>query len=137
MHKLKAKNRNLRSTRPTAKPSRPARSATAARKFRSPPICARQIMTLVREAKAEERATRDPMQAYSVRQRLDQRLSALADRIAGKRLASRDDLVALALAGWYANGPRLALVRAVLRAGGIDPGAPHLKVRGQAPVRRR
>lgn len=128
-------NAGTRNPRSVAKPRKPIRRPPMT--ARAPSICARQIMTLVREAKCEERATRDPMQAYSVRQRLDQRLSALAERIAGNRLASGDDLLNLALAGWYANGARLALVKAVLRAGGVDPGSPHSKVRGRAPIRRR
>lgn len=95
-----------------------------------------EITALVREAEAEERAAADPVQAYHVRQRLDQRLSALADRIGGKADPSRDDLIALALAGWYASGARHALVRAILRAGGIDPGAPNLGMRPRGRSRR-
>jgi hypothetical protein len=130
-------NADPRNARPAAKPRKPKRRAVTARQVRAPSVSTRQIMKLVCEAKAEERATRDPMLAYSVRQRLDQRLSALAESIADKRLASGDDLLNLALAGWYANGARLALVKAVLRAGGVDPGSPHRKVRGRAPVSRR
>ena len=136
--RLKTRGRDARSPRPKVKPSRPARNATTARKPCCSTIGTRQIMALIREAKAEELATRDPMQAYSVRQRLDQRLSALAERIAESPRASSDDLIALALAGWYASGARLALVRTVLRAGGIDPGAPGRKVKrvGVDPGRR-
>jgi hypothetical protein len=89
----------------------------------------RQIMSLVRQAEAEERATGHPVGAYYVRQRLDQRLSALADRIADRPYPSRDDFLTLALAGWYASGARHALVRTLLRAAGIDPKVPQLGVR--------
>jgi hypothetical protein len=88
-----------------------------------------QVMQLVHEAEAEERAAGDPVQAYHVRQRLEQRLSALAERVGAASNPTRDDLLALALAGWYASGARHALVRAILRAGGIDPAAPNLGVR--------
>lgn len=86
-------------------------------------------MTLVREAEAEVRATNDFMQGYAARQRLEQRLSALAERIADRAHPSREDLLALALAGWYAAGARQALVRTLLRAGGMDPREPRLTMR--------
>ena len=57
-----------------------------------------------------------------------QRLTRLADRIAGKPRALRDDLLTLAMAGCYAAGPRDTLVKAILRASGINPQAPHLRV---------
>ncbi len=121
-------------------PSKPKRNPVRVRGPRGGAIGASiamgEIMALVREAEAEERAAADPVQAYHVRQRLDQRLSALADRIGDKTNPSRDDLIALAFAGWYASGARHALVRAILRAGGIDPGAPNLGLRPRGRSRR-
>lgn len=130
--------RNARNPRCPARPCKPRRSNAAAARPAS--MRARQILALVHEAKAAERAARDPMLAYSMRQRLDEQLSALAERIAGKRTPSPDDLLDLALAGWYATGARPALVRAILRAGGIDPDSKN-RVRGtqvsSRPARRR
>ena len=70
----------------------------------------------------------------SERWRLEQRLSALAERIADRPHPSRDDLLALALAGWYAGGARQALVRTLLRAGGIDPREPRLTMRRRSQL---
>lgn len=113
-------------------PSKPKRNPVLARMrapragSTNPSIALGQVMQLVHEAETEERAAADPVQAYHVRQRLEQRLSALAERVAEASNPTRDDLLALALAGWYASGARHALVRAILRAGGIDPAAPNL-----------
>jgi hypothetical protein len=117
-------------------PSRPKRSG-AASGIRGASIATRQVMALVREAEVEERATNDFMQGYAARQRLEQRLSALAERIADRPHPSRDDLLALALAGWYAGGARQALVRTLLRAGGIDPREPRLAMRRRSQLRGR
>jgi hypothetical protein len=118
-------------------PSRPKRSGAAVSGIRGASIATRQVMALVREAEAEERATNDFMQGYAARQRLEQRLSALAERIADRAHPSRDDLLALALAGWYAGGARQALVRTLLRAGGIDPREPRLAMRRRSQLRSR
>jgi hypothetical protein len=96
-----------------------------------------EVMQLVHEGEAEERAAGDPLQAYQARQRLEQRLSALAERIGQTGNPSRDDLLALALAGWYAGGARQALVRALLQAGGMDPREPRLAMRRRSQPRGR
>jgi hypothetical protein len=97
-------------------------------------IAIAEVMQLVREGETEERTAGDPVQAYQARQRLEQRLSALADRIGQTGNPSRNDLLALALAGRYASGARHTLVETILRAGGIDPAAPnpasHVRRRG-------
>jgi hypothetical protein len=118
-------------------PSQPKRSRTPVSGARRTSAGTRQVMALVREAEAEEHATNDFMQGYAARQRLEQRLSALAERIADRPHPSRDDLLALALAGWYAGGARQALVRTLLRAGGIDPREPRLAMRRQSQLRGR
>jgi hypothetical protein len=115
-------------------PSRPKRSGTPVSGRRGASIATRQVMTLVREAEAEARASGDFMQGYAARQRLEQRLSALAERIADRAHPSREDLLALALAGWYAGGARQALVRTLLRAGGIDPREPRLAMRRRSQL---
>jgi len=89
---------------------------------------ARHIAALARKAQVEERDAGDAVRGYHARRQFDQRLTQLADRIARKPRALRDDLLALALAGRYAAGARDALVKAVLRAGGMNPDAPHFKV---------
>jgi hypothetical protein len=119
-----------RTARPVAQAPRPARRIQTVRKPRNPASSPWQIVALVRAAQAEERAAGSAMQAYSVRQRLDRQISALADRIADRPQTSRDDQLTLALAGWYATGARHALIRAVLRAGGINPSAPCLRMGG-------
>jgi hypothetical protein len=115
-------------------PSQPKRSRTPVSGARRTSPGTRQVMALVREAEAEEHATNDFMQGYAARQRLEQRLSALAERIADRPHPSRDDLLALALAGWYAGGARQALVRTLLRAGGIDPREPRLTMRRRSQL---
>jgi hypothetical protein len=120
---------------PRAKASRPAKRAPAKRKSTKPAIAfrltgeARQIAALVRQSQAEERkGAGGAMLGYQNRRQFDQRLTRLADRIAGKPRALRDDLLTLAIAGWYATGARDTLVKAILRASGLNPQAPHLKV---------
>jgi hypothetical protein len=125
--------RRSRTPRPRSKHTRPARLAGP----RGLSLRARQVLALVEQARAEERTASDPMQAYSVRERLDGRLSALAERMAANRFEGRDELVALALAGWFASGARATLVRAVLRANGIDVTGRHLKLRRKVPLHRR
>jgi hypothetical protein len=127
----KSKDRRRLSARPLAEPPRPLKRTEPPRKARRATTVARQITSLVREAGAAERAAQDALQAYTVRQQLDQRMSALADRIAGKPRICPDELLALALAGWHAAGARGALVRAILRSRGINPSAPHLRWRAQ------
>ena len=120
---------------PRAKASRPAKRTPAKRKSTKPAIAfrltgeARQIAALVRQSQAEERkGGGGAMLGYQNRRQFDQRLTRLADRIAGKPRALRDDLLTLAIAGWYATGARDTLVKAILRASGLNPQAPHLKV---------
>lgn len=109
------------------KSQRPTKRVVSPRKTRKSAIAfgltsrARHVMALARKASGEERGTTNAVQGYHVRQRLDEQITALAERIASKPLALRDDLLTLALAGWYAPGARPALVKAILRAGGIDP----------------
>jgi hypothetical protein len=90
---------------------------------------ARHIIALARDAEARERASGNSLHAYHLRRRREQLISALAERIAERPLACGDDLLTLALAGWYAAGARHTLVKAILRAGGIDPRAPHARRR--------
>jgi hypothetical protein len=123
-----ADRRNRNAPRKRA-PSAPKRKAAPASRPRGASIAARQVLALVREAEAEERATSDFLGGYAARQRLEQRLSALAERIADRAHPSHDDLLALALAGWYAGGARQALVRTLLHAGGIDPREPRRVMR--------
>jgi hypothetical protein len=132
-----ASNRKARNARRKRVPTQVKRNAAPGSGPRRASAGTRQVMALVREAEAEERATNDFMQGYAARQRLEQRLSALAERIADRAHPSRDDLLALALAGWYAGGARQALVRALLRAGGIDPREPRLAVRRRSQLRGR
>jgi hypothetical protein len=119
---------------PRAKPSKPAKRTTPPRKSRKPVITfkltgeARQIAALARKSQAEERGIGGAVRGYHTRRQFDQRLTQLAARIASKPRALRDDLLTLAIAGWYAPGARDTLVRAILRASGISPQAPHLKV---------
>jgi hypothetical protein len=91
----------------------------------------RQIAALARKAQAEERGIGSAMRGYHARRQFDQRLAELADRVARKPRALRDDLLTLALAGKYAASARDTLIRAILRAGGMNPDAPHLKVRAR------
>ncbi len=67
------------------------------------------------------------MRGYHARRMFDVRLTEIADRIAGKPRALRDDLLTLALAARYAAGPRETLIKAILRAGGINPQSPYLR----------
>ena len=68
------------------------------------------------------------MRGYHARRTFDVRMTEIADRIAGKPRALRDDLLTLALAARYAAGARETLIKAILRAGGINPQAPFLRV---------
>jgi hypothetical protein len=119
---------------PRAKASRPAKRTPAKRKSTKPTIAfrltgeARQIAALARKSHAEERGAGGAVLGYHARRMFDQRLTRLADRIAGKPRALRDDLLTLAIAGCYATGARDTLVKAILRASGLNPQAPHLKV---------
>ena len=120
---------------PRAKASRPAKRTPAKRKSTKPAIAfrltgeARQIAALARKSHAEEpKGAGGAMLGYQARRQFDQRLTRLADRIAAKPRALRDDLLTLAIAGCYATGARDTLVKAILRASGLNPQAPHLKV---------
>jgi hypothetical protein len=117
---------------PIASSPRPRKRVEMPRKTSSPAANARQITELVREAVAKERAAASATSAYHARRELDRRISALADRLADKPLAGPGDLLVLALAGWHAAGARQALVRAVLRAGGLNPKAPQLRAHSPA-----
>ena len=131
----KAANRKMHSARRKRVPSTPKRSPAPGSSPHGASIATRQVLALVRESEAEERATSDFLGGYAARQRLEQRLSALADRIADRAHPSREDLLALALAGWYAGGARQALVRTLLRAGGMDPREPRLAMRRRSQLR--
>jgi hypothetical protein len=119
---------------PRAKTSRPKKRTTAPRKSSKPTITfkltgeARQLAALARQSRAEERGIGGAMLGYHARRRFDQRLTQLADRIADKPRALRDDLLTLAIAARYAAGPRETLIRAILRAAGINPEVPNMKV---------
>ena len=135
-HSVRQPANSIRHT-PRAKASRPAKRTPAKRKSTKPAITfrltgeARQIAALARQSQAEERKGKGgggAVLGYQARRQFDQRLTRLADRIAGKPRALRDDLLTLAIAGWYATGARDTLVKAILRASGLNPQAPHLKV---------
>jgi hypothetical protein len=119
---------------PRAKPSRPAKRSTPPRKSSKPTIAfkltgeARQLAALARKSQTEERGITHAVRGYHARRQLDQLLTRLADRIASKPHALRDDLLTLAIAARYAAGPRETLIKAILRAGGVNPEAPHLKI---------
>jgi hypothetical protein len=120
---------------PRARSSRPAKRATAPRKSSKPVISfrltgeARQVAALARsKAQVEERGLAGAMRGYHARRTFDTRMTEIADRIADKPRASRDDLLTLALAARYAAGARETLIKAILRAGGINPQAPYLRV---------
>lgn len=122
---------------PVAKTPRPSKRSPSVRKSAAPAISfrltgeARHIVALARKAQLEERAVGSAVRGYHARRQFDQRLTLLANRIASKPRAMRDDLLTLALAGWYAPGARDTLVKAILRAGSINPQMPHLKVGAQ------
>ena len=120
---------------PRARPSRPAKRPPAPRKSSKPAITfrltgeARQVAALARtKAQVEERGLAGAMRGYHARRMFDVRMTEIADRIAGKPRALRDDLLTLALAARYAAGPRETLIKAILRAGGINPQSPYLRV---------
>jgi hypothetical protein len=120
---------------PRAKASRPAKRALAPRKSSKSPIAfkltgeARQVAALARtKAHADERGLAGAMHGYHARRLFDLRMTEIADRIADKPRASRDDLLTLALAARYAAGARETLIKAILRAGGINPEAPFLRI---------
>jgi hypothetical protein len=119
---------------PRAKASRPAKRPSAPRKSTKPGISfklsgeARQVAALARTKQVEERGLAGAMRGYHARRTFDTRMTEIADRIAGKPRASRDDLLTLALAARYAAGARETLIKAILRAGGINPEAPFLRI---------
>ena len=120
---------------PRAIASRPAKRSTAPRKSSRPAISfrltgeARQVAALARtKSQVEERGIAGAMRGYHARRTFDVRMTEIADRIAGKPRALRDDLLTLALAARYAAGARETLIKAILRAGGINPQAPFLRV---------
>jgi hypothetical protein len=120
---------------PRAKASRPAKRPSAPRKASKPGITfqltgeARKVAALARtKALVEERGLAGAMRGYHARRTFDSRMTEIADRIAGKPRASRDDLLTLALAARYAAGARETLIKAILRAGGINPESPFLRI---------
>jgi hypothetical protein len=120
---------------PRAGASRPAKRAAVPRKSRKSPIAfrltgeARQVAALARtKAQVDERGLAGAMRGYHARRTFDMRMTEIADRIAGKPRALRDDLLTLALAARYAAGARETLIKAILRAGGINPEAPNLRI---------
>jgi len=84
------------------------------------------MISLIRGSKVPTRGG-DSFTAYHRRQQLEERISTLADSVAGKAFIPRRDLIALALAGTSSAGARHALVRAVLRAHGLNPRQLHHK----------
>jgi hypothetical protein len=78
------------------------------------------MLGLIRGSKVPARGG-DSFAAYHRRRQLEERISTLADAVAGKPFIPRGDLLALALAGTTSAGARHALVRAVLRGHGLNP----------------
>ena len=121
---------------PRAKTSRPAKRSPAKRKSTKPAIAfrltgeARQMAALARARRRSRSAGRSPGRCAAIRAAACSivRLTGIADRIAGKPRALRDDLLTLAMAARYAAGPRETLMKAILRAGGINPQSPYLRV---------
>lgn len=114
-----------KASRPAKRPPVPRKSSKAAISFRLTGE-ARQVAALVRQSQVDERG--EAMRGYHARRVFDLRMSEIADRIAGKPRALRDDLLTLALAGWYATSTRETLIKAILRAGGINPQSPYLRI---------